>query len=261
MARKKTPAIRIDVKAQVSRRLRELRVELFGEHGGPEMARRLNLPSRTWYNYETGVTVPAEVLLGFIEETGASPLWLLTGEGPRLRDRLADRPLGEFTPQQLIRRSLHRLEQEQEQTGSGAEGRVREHVSLDIYPLDQVGRGAELGRPVGRVVADLDWIPHPEATLAVRLDDDAMAPILPAGSAVAIDRTPIDPRGLSGRIAAARVGGRVVVRWAEKSGQHLILRPHQAGEAFPMHPLALLTEAPDTILGPVVWSWSRFDPS
>ena len=73
------------VKASISRRLREIRQELFGEHGGPELARRLNLPARTWYNYETGVSVPAEVLPAFIEQTGADPLWVLTGEGSKYR--------------------------------------------------------------------------------------------------------------------------------------------------------------------------------
>src|ERR1700760_1278965 len=83
VARKKTPKVRVTVKASLSRRLREVRQELFGEHGGPELARRLGLPARTWYNYETGGPVPAEVLLGFIEQTGANPTWLLNGEGPK----------------------------------------------------------------------------------------------------------------------------------------------------------------------------------
>src|SRR6266571_800320 len=81
MARTKTPKVRVNVKASLSRRLREIRQEIFGDHGGPELARRLSLPARTWYSYETGVTVPAEVLLGFIDQTGANPLWLLSGEG------------------------------------------------------------------------------------------------------------------------------------------------------------------------------------
>jgi len=83
MARKKAPAVKVSVSAALSARLREIRAELFGEHGGPELARRLGIPPRRWYNYETGVTVPAEVVLGFIEQTGANPYWLLTGERPK----------------------------------------------------------------------------------------------------------------------------------------------------------------------------------
>ena len=91
MARKKTTKVRINVKASLSRRLREIRQESFGDHGGPELARRLNLPARTWYNYETGVTVPAEVLLSFIEQTSANPTWLLSGEGAKYRRSKDDR--------------------------------------------------------------------------------------------------------------------------------------------------------------------------
>ncbi len=94
----------------LSRRLREIRQEIFGEHGGPELARRLNLPARTWYNYETGVTVPAEVLLSFIEQTSANPTWLLNGEGAKYRRSKDDRLLSDLTPVELIRRGLEELE-------------------------------------------------------------------------------------------------------------------------------------------------------
>jgi steroid delta-isomerase-like uncharacterized protein len=73
----------LKVRQDMAARIRAVREDRFGEHGGPELARRLNLPARTWYNYENGVTVPAEVLLGFIEETGVNPVWLLNGEGPQ----------------------------------------------------------------------------------------------------------------------------------------------------------------------------------
>src|ERR1700761_5879602 len=96
VARKKTPKVRINAKASLSRRLREIRQESFGEHGGPELARRLNLPARTWYNYETGVTVPAEVLLSFIEQTSANPAWLLSGEGPKYRRSEDDRLISDL---------------------------------------------------------------------------------------------------------------------------------------------------------------------
>src|SRR3954463_5654619 len=112
VARKKTPETLVNVKAQVSGRLREVRTEIFGEHGGPELSRRLNLPARTWYNYETGVTVPAEVLLNFIDQTGTNPVWLLSGEGPKYRRGLEDMVLSELSPVDLIRRGLEKLEQE-----------------------------------------------------------------------------------------------------------------------------------------------------
>ncbi len=74
---------RVVIRAEIARRLREIRRELFGDKGGPELARRLNLPARTWYGYETGATLPAEVLLGFIEQTGANPMFVLAGKGSK----------------------------------------------------------------------------------------------------------------------------------------------------------------------------------
>ena len=41
------------------------------------------LPGRTWSGYETGTTVPAEVLLGFIEQTGANAMFVLAGTGSK----------------------------------------------------------------------------------------------------------------------------------------------------------------------------------
>jgi hypothetical protein len=71
------------VHAALSRRVREIRQELYGDDGGAVLAESLRVPSRTWANYESGVVLPAEAILRFIELTGADPHWLLTGEGPR----------------------------------------------------------------------------------------------------------------------------------------------------------------------------------
>src|SRR3954452_6352246 len=71
-------------------RVREIHLERFGEHGGPMLADALGLPSRTWWNYEAGATIPAPVILRFIEVTGANPGWLLKGEGEKYADRPRD---------------------------------------------------------------------------------------------------------------------------------------------------------------------------
>jgi hypothetical protein len=62
-----------------------IRVEIFGENGVTEVAERLGLPIRTWLNYEGGVAIPGEVMLGFLMLTGAEPSWLLTGSGAKYR--------------------------------------------------------------------------------------------------------------------------------------------------------------------------------
>jgi hypothetical protein len=90
MARKKTPPQAEQMKAALARRLREIRVERHGQKGGPALAGALGVPARTWYHYELGVTVPAEVLLRFIELTGAEPAWLLHGRGEKYRGRPAE---------------------------------------------------------------------------------------------------------------------------------------------------------------------------
>lgn len=261
MARKKTPKYRLNIKAIISNRLKEIRQELFGEHGGPELARRLNLPARTWYNYETGVTVPAEVLLAFIEQTGANPDWLLTGEGSKYRRGLEDQVLAFLSPEDLIRRGLEKLEQGQPSPADDPHS----PLDSDFVPIGLVGL-ADLAGPLsgGGPVDDLvpaygPWVPHPDETLAARLEDEAMDPILPAGSVVAIDRTRRSVRALHGKIVAAVADNRVVVRWLELSDRHLILRPNLASPAFPTVALEVGPEDRGPVLGQVVWSWSRFN--
>lgn len=64
-----------------ARRLREVRVALYGEHGGPLLAEALRLPYRIWAGYERGDTIPPSVLQRLVEVGGIDPHWLLTGEG------------------------------------------------------------------------------------------------------------------------------------------------------------------------------------
>jgi hypothetical protein len=72
-----------EVKRDLAARLREVRKELYGEHGGPMLAQELEIPYRSWAGYESGASMPAPVMLRFLERTGTSPHWLLTGEGSR----------------------------------------------------------------------------------------------------------------------------------------------------------------------------------
>src|ERR1700730_10870430 len=115
MARRKTLPDSIRAKYALAERLGIIRGELYGERGGPELARQLALPVRTWYNYESGVTVPAEVILKMIELTSVEPMWLLHGKGPKFR---ANHP-GPWEPPtgkgrsvgELLRTALQMLEQ------------------------------------------------------------------------------------------------------------------------------------------------------
>lgn len=72
---------------ELAQRVRVIRQELYGEHGGPLLAEALRVPFRTWHAYEGGRTIPAEAILRFIEVTDADPHWLLTGEGRKYASR------------------------------------------------------------------------------------------------------------------------------------------------------------------------------
>jgi SOS-response transcriptional repressor LexA len=268
VARKKTSKVRVNVKASISRRLREVRQELFGEHGGPEMARRLNLPARTWYNYETGVTVPAEVLLSFIDQTGANPYWLLSGEGERYRREADVSILSDLSPIQLIRRGLEKLEQQPSEVHVVSPDQLlgdskSDFVAVSLIPMDELQAGPVNPSQVqGHILAYREWLPHPIETVAVRLSDESMFPILPSGSVVAIDRSITDPQKLQGKIVAAQADGVPMIRWLDISGRHMIFRPNQASREHPLIPVeldaAVSPSATSPILGQVVWSWSCF---
>jgi hypothetical protein len=77
------------IKSLIAKRLSEVREERFGVHGVAVLAGALGLPPRTWMHYESGVTIPGEVLLRFIETTGADPHWLLTGTGRKYGEAAA----------------------------------------------------------------------------------------------------------------------------------------------------------------------------
>lgn len=87
------------IREAIGRRLAEIRTELDGPHGADRFAIRLGIPGRSWRNYETGVAVPAEVILWVIELTSVDPMWLLHGAGPTYR-KLDDStgPYGKSVP-------------------------------------------------------------------------------------------------------------------------------------------------------------------
>ena len=258
MARKKTEKSRVDIKQMISNRLRELRQERFGEHGGPELSRRLGLPARTWYNYETGVTVPAEVLLSFIDQTGANALWLFSGHGPKYSRGLEAQVLADLSPEELIRRGLEKLEQQPSASAAELASEVAaDFVAVGMVPLAGLDRRSEPEPAAGYILAYRNWLPHPDRTVAIRIEGDAMHPILSDGSVVAVDRAVTDPEALQGKLVAACPEGRPMIRWLELSGRHLILRPNQLSAAYPMIPIDR-EETPGPIIGQVVWSWSRF---
>jgi hypothetical protein len=79
-----------DERREIARRVREIRVDLYGEQGAPFLATAIHLPTPTWLNFEAGCTIPAQVILRFIDLTSANPHWLLTGRGAKYLDDAPD---------------------------------------------------------------------------------------------------------------------------------------------------------------------------
>ncbi|RUL88872.1 hypothetical protein [Tautonia sociabilis] len=73
------------IRSDLAGRIREIRLELYGENGGPLLASALDLPFHRWAEFESGMAMPGEIMLRFLMLTQADPHWLLTGEGPKFR--------------------------------------------------------------------------------------------------------------------------------------------------------------------------------
>ncbi len=269
MAKKKTSQTRLKLKSEISGRLRLVRQQLFGEHGGPELARRLGLPARTWYNYETGVTVPAEVLLNFIEQTGVNSNWLLNGTGPVYCSEKQRALLESLTPEQLIRRGLEKLESQEDSSATDrlefpksypyAEPNGQDYVSIPIISprASETTPSAVPGNPA--VMVAREWLPHPNQTVAIQISDDSMHPVLPIGSIVAVDSVQTDLDQLNGKLIAYRPDeqSEPMIRWLNLRDQVLILDCHISSRTEPTVVRRSLLR-PEQLMGRVVWSWSVF---
>jgi hypothetical protein len=54
-------------------RVREIRLDRFGNDGIATLSQAMNIPTRTWEQFENGVTIPAWILRQFIEISGVQP--------------------------------------------------------------------------------------------------------------------------------------------------------------------------------------------
>ncbi len=269
MARCKNSPETVRVKSQLAERLREIRAELFGERGGPELSRKLGLPVRTWYNYELGVTVPAEILLRFVELTGIEPNWLLHGQGPKFRPQVRtprfDIQDSGTSVTGLLRRALHRLEQE---GASGSNGtwqyedvdfqapQIEAQDTVWIRVEDSFGNWADAGPGPSAIAARRDWLPEPRDCHCLRIDDDAMVPVLMPGAYVVFsDAEPIIEQ-LDGRLVVVHFEGRRQVRWLQLAGSIALLRAENSNGRSPLLTINLETQLQDYQLSKVLWTCS-----
>ncbi|GAC1475878.1 MAG: hypothetical protein NVSMB9_29200 [Isosphaeraceae bacterium] len=264
MARRKTLPDSVRAKFALAERLRSLRAELYGERGGPELARQLALPVRTWYNYEAGVTVPAEVILKIIELTAVEPTWLLHGKGSQFRQLGSDRKDSVAGPNvsvgSLLRTALQMLEQsEQAQaTRSGFSGdssyQSEEHPDIVLLAVDD-STGGPLTKSSGPqyVAARSEWIDAERDCRCIRVEGNAMNPIVADGAYVAFAKSEEPAANLDGRIIVAWVRDEPIVRWFQDCGRYGVLRAENPATS----PVTLLIDLEDknltTRLRRVLW--------
>jgi hypothetical protein len=239
MARRKTLPDSVQAKYALAERLRSLRAELFGERGGPELSRRLGLPIRTWYNYESGVTVPAEVVLKIIELTSVEPMWLLHGQGPKFRSSRPGRPeavVGSgVSVGALLRTALQMLEHDETSRMSPGR-REREEAAAsengvepnDDEALIEVNGGARepLTRTSGPryLAARSEWLDAERDCRCIQVVGDAMVPILMDGAYVAYSKNQEPLAELDGKMVVAWVDKQPVARWFQFCDKVGVLR-------------------------------------
>lgn len=182
------------------------------------MARRLGLPVRTWYNYESGVTVPAEVLLRFVELTTVEPLWLLHGKGPKYR--AAPAPLdagGSSSVPALLRRALEQIDAEAESSGS--------RLIVEAPSTNGSLRAIDVEEPQA-MTARREWLAaeRDNRCICIQIEGEAMMPVLANGAHVAYASDEDDPRGLEGSLVVAWPEQKPLVRWFSCSGRYGLLR-------------------------------------
>ena len=247
-----------------------IRTEQFGDRGGPEMARRLGIPIRTWYNYEGGVTVPAEVLLRFIEQTGVEVLWLLHGRGPKFR-RFAPSTSdpGDEAPDSaraLLRRALELLEDDgafgedhglgaADDRGPEADRELPDDLVLlrveDLSPGDR----AEATPSPSALLVERDRIDDGRRVRCLRVRGDAMAPLLADGALVGYDEVAEATEQLDGDLVVAPVNGRPIVRRLLLAGRIALLRAENPDAEPAVIPIDLDADAADELrFRRVLWS-------
>jgi hypothetical protein len=265
MARRKTLPDSIRAKYALAERLGIIRGELYGERGGPELARQLGLPVRTWYNYEAGVTVPAEVILKLIELTAVEPMWLLHGKGPKFRPQSSERH--EETKGRsvsvgaLLRTALHILETGETHQPTLVVSRSIHEDGLGENPPDVVlvaVDDADTG-PITKdsgprfVAAQSEWIDAERECRCIRIEGEAMIPIVANGAYVAFAKSEEQLTQLDGKMVVAWLDGKPIVRWFQYCGRYAVLRAENPS-AHPLQtPVELENPTHDPRFRRVLW--------
>jgi hypothetical protein len=242
MARRKNAPDAIRVKNGLSERLRQLRTEFYGERGGPDQARTLGIPVRTWYNYENGVTVPAEIILRVVELTAVEPTWLLRGEGPKFRSNSgqfgSDRTgansecLNKSSVKDLLRVAIERLEENERHSqdfslGSPILTMKEEPVSgSDLELILGLGDEADETRtptPFSEF-RTMTGLNSQRSLRNLQVADDAMLPIVAEGAHVTFAEAEPISEAFHEKMVVAVIEGKPIVRWYQHCGKFGLLK-------------------------------------
>lgn len=264
MARRKTLPESVKAKYALAERLSSLRAELYGDRGGPELARQLGLPVRTWYNYESGVTVPAEVILKIIELTSAEPMWLLHGKGPKYRrpqpERREAAVASGMSVGTLLRTALHMLEQGETSpptlivSKGPSENSTDEHADVVLLAVDDTGSGPITKSSGPRyVAARSEWLDAERECRCIRIEGSAMSPIVGDGAYVAFAKQEERPEELDGKMVVAWVDNQPIVRWFQDCGRYAVLRAENPATVPATILVDLEDRAHETRLRRVLW--------
>lgn len=264
MARRKTLPDSVRAKYSLAERLTSLRAELYGERGGPELARQLGLPVRTWYNYESGVTVPAEVILKIIELTSVEPIWLLHGRGQKFRQAANERREAVagtgVSVGSLLRTALHMLEEGQATApnrvvsmGSGS-ATSDDPSDVVLLAVDDSASGPITKHSGPRyLAARSEWLDAERECRCIRIEGSEMSPIVADGAYVAFEKAEENPADLDGKMIVAWVDRQPLVRWFQYCGRYAVLRAENPAANPPTILIDLEDEGRDVRFRRVLW--------
>ena len=273
MARRKNAPESIRVKHGLSDRLRSLRTEFYGDRGGPDLARTLGIPVRTWYNYENGVTVPAEIILRIVELTAVEPVWLLRDEGPKFRDdvpnQAANHParamegLANSPITTLLRVALERLEQKErgQDLRLGLPVVTRGDQNLGAVPStadaaettgEEPGATEPLMPGPGDVIQG-GSLEGRRAYKTLRVTDSSMSPIVAEGAHVAYGEPESISEQLDEKLVVAWIDGAACVRWFQHCGRFALLRAENPTAVPPTILIEVGRPEKSTLFHRVLW--------
>lgn len=206
-----------------------------------EIAKRLNISPQQLNHYLSGFRKPSFDMASKIGLLlGVDAIWLLFGrkESPPIEVKFLP-----ATP--TIEKAFKRQPQTyfllplvSGEVAAGAPSIVNEEDIIDFVPS----------------IYDVDWCPHPEKTVCVRVHGSSMEPTIPDEGIVAID---LEQRTCNdGDIFALRIGeGVTIKRMIDTHTKNWVGQPdnRDSRELY----IFERDELVDAIIGKVVWWWAR----